>query len=161
MTTERKVIGIVTLLTVAILAGGILIFTKGNNTPNNSSVPESEIVSKNGLHWHPKLSIYIKGEKQELTDAIGLGAVHQPLHTHAEDYKDGVIHMEMQGMITKDDTRLGNFFRIWGKVFSSTQIFDKTNGDEGMVKMTVNGQENTGFENYKMKDGDVIEIRYE
>lgn len=161
MTTERKIIGMVTLLTVALLAAGALFLSKGNTNSSDSSIPESEIVSKNGLHWHPKLSILIYGQKQELTEAIGLGAVHQPLHTHAEDYKDGVVHMEMQGVVTKDDTRLGNFFKIWGKVFSSTQIFDKTNGDKGTVKMTVNGQENLEFENYQMKDGDIIEIRFE
>jgi hypothetical protein len=161
MTTERRIIGGIALFTVVIIAGGVFLFSKLNLTSGNSLAQESEIVSKTGLHWHPKLSIYINGQKQELTEAIGLGAVHQPLHTHEEDYKDGVIHMEMQGVVTKDDTKLGNFFRIWGKEFSSTQIFEHTNGDGKTVKMTVNGQENTDYENYKMRDGDIIEIRYE
>ena len=69
--------------------------------------------------------------------------------------------MEMKGVVTKDETKLGNFFRIWGKEFSSTQIFDKINGAEGTLKMTLNGQKSKDFENYLMKDGDNIEIRYE
>ena len=87
--------------------------------------------------------------------------MHQEIHTHDQDAKDGVIHMEMKGVVTKDETKLKNFFRVWGKEFSSTQIFDKKNGEEGKVKMMVNGKENIDFENYQMRDGDNIEIRYE
>ena len=157
MSTEKKVIGGITLFTIVILVGGVFFLSKGNN----SSVPQADVIAQNGIHWHPKLEIYIKGEKKELDDKIGLGAVHQKLHTHTEDYKDGVVHMEMQGVVTKDDTKLGNFFRIWGKEFNSSQIFDKKNGSEGSVKMMVNGKENTAFENYLMEDGDQIEIKYE
>lgn len=124
-------------------------------------VPEGEIISRGGLHWHPKLSIIINGEEQEIPANIGIGAVHQPIHTHDQDAKDGVIHMEMPGLVTKNDTKLGNFFKIWGKEFNSTQILDKKNGVKGRVKMFVNGKKNKEFENYLMKDKDVIEIRYE
>ncbi len=157
MTTEHKVIGGIALVTIVILVGAVFLLSKGNE----QSVPQDQIVANNGLHWHPKLAIYIKGQKQEIPANIGIGAVHQKIHTHDEDAKDGVVHMEMQGVVTKDDTKLGNFFRIWGKDFNSTQIFDKKNGALGTVKMTVNGKENTEFENYKMRDGDQIEIKYE
>lgn len=169
MTTEKKVIGGITLLSIAILVGGVF-FLSSNSNPSTSSnttinsdtsIPESEIVARNGMHWHPKLSIYIKGKKQPFTNGIGLnGGVHNPIHTHDDADKD-IVHMEFQGLVTKNDTKLANFFKIWGKDFSSTQIFDKKNGEEGSVKMTVNGKENTEFENYMMKDGDNIEIRYE
>ena len=69
--------------------------------------------------------------------------------------------MEMQGVVIKDDTKLAYFFRVWGKDFNSTKLFDKTNGPDGTVKMMVNGQENKEFENYLMKDSDRIEVRYE
>jgi len=69
--------------------------------------------------------------------------------------------MEMEGLVTKDETRLGNFFEIWGKDFSKEQSFDKKNGADGKVKMLVNGKESSKFENYEMRDGDKIEIRYE
>lgn len=152
---ETKVIGGIGLLTLAILVGGVFFLSK----TESPSVPDSEIVERNGLHWHPKLKVTIKGKKQEIPAALGLaGQIHQELHTHD---KDGVIHMEMKGIVTKDETKLSNFFRVWGKEFNSTQIFDKTNGTEGTVKMIVNGKENKDFENYLMKDGDNIEIRYE
>lgn len=157
MTTEKKVIGGIALLTISILIGGVFFLSKGSE----SSVPPDQVVANNGLHWHPKLTIIIKGQKQELPANIGLGAVHQKIHTHDTDAKDGVVHIEAQGVVTKDDTKLGNFFRIWGKDFNSTTILDKKNGQDGTVKMLVNGKENTEFENYMMKEGDNIEIRYE
>ncbi|HMS23140.1 MAG TPA: hypothetical protein PKA38_05295 [Candidatus Levybacteria bacterium] len=169
MSTEQKVIGGISLLSIVILVGGVF-FLSASSSPSTSSnsninsatsVPESDIVARNGMHWHPKLSIYIKGEKQPFTNGIGLnGAVHNPIHTHDDADKD-IVHMEFQGVVTKEDTKLASFFKIWGKKFSSTQIFDKKNGEEGTVKMTVNGKGNTQFENYQMRDGDMIEIKYE
>lgn len=159
MSTEQKVIGGIGLLSLAILIGGVFFLTKGNTS--SLPTPPVDIVTQSGLHWHPKLSIYIKGEKQPFTNGIGLnGAVHNPIHTHDDADKD-IVHMEFQGVVTKEDTKLANFFKIWGKKFSSTQIFDKKNGEEGTVKMTVNGKGNTQFENYQMRDGDMIEIKYE
>lgn len=159
MSTEQKVIGGIGLLSLAILIGGVFFLTKGNTSSSPS--PPVDIVTQSGLHWHPKLSIYINGEKHPFTNGIGLnGAVHNPIHTHDDADKD-IVHMEFQGVVTKEDTKLANFFKIWGKKFSSTQIFDKKNGEEGTVKMTVNGKGNTQFENYQMRDGDMIEIKYE
>jgi hypothetical protein len=155
---EKKVYIALCFITIGVLIGAVYFLSRDNSTP----VPEEQVISRNGLHWHPKLSIVINGEKQELKDGIGLtGSVHQKMHTHTEDFKDGVLHIEASGIVTKDDLKLGNFFRIWGKDFSSTKILDKTNGAEGKVKMKVNGKENTQFENYEMKEGDNIEIVYE
>lgn len=156
--TETKIIFGGGLITILIILGISIFLSKGEKT---SEVPSDQIVAKNGLHWHPKLTVSIKGEKQELTDGIGLGTVHQKMHTHTEDYKEGVVHMEMPGVVTKNDTKLGNFFRIWGKKFSSSQIFEFKNSSESAVKMLVNGKTNKDFENYEMKNGDKIEIRYE
>lgn len=61
----------------------------------------------------------------------------------------------------QSDTRLAKFFEAWGKEFSSQCILDVCNGEEGTVRMLVNGEENTDFENYHMKDDDRIEIRNE
>ncbi len=143
------------LTTVAIIIGGVFMFSRKSN------IPKELIVSENGLHWHPKLTIYIKGEKQQLARDIGLGGVEMPMHTHIADFKDGVIHMEMNGTVSKDQTKLGRFFQVWGKEFSKTCVFDKCNGAGGKVKMTVNGKPNTDFNNFLMKDSDNIEIRYE
>lgn len=144
------------VLVVLIAIGAVWIIFR------QSKVPAGEIVSQNGLHWHPKLIIMIDGKKQELPADIGISSTgHEEIHTHDKDAKDDVVHMEMSGTVTKDETKLGNFFRIWGKAFTATQILDKKNGIEGNVTMMVNGKENIEFGNYLMKDKDRIEIRYE
>lgn len=157
MKTETKVIIGGAILTILLLIGAVFLLSKGEDT----NVPEDQIVSRKGIHWHPRLTILIKGEKEEIPADFGLGAVHSPIHTHAADSKEGILHMEMSGFVTKDETKLSKWFQLWGKQFNSSCIFDKCNGSDGTVKMIVNGQENKEFENYQMKDGDRIEIRYE
>jgi len=110
-----------------------------------------DILSRNGFHWHPEVTIYVKEEKQEIPANIGIGAVHQPIHTH-DDSNQGILHMEFQGLVRKENATLGQFLKGWGKDINSFG----TN-----VKMTVNGQENTELENYVMQDQDKIELRYE
>lgn len=114
-------------------------------------VPESDIISRNSLHWHAELAIYVKGEERKIPANIGLGAVHQPIHTH-DDASQGVIHLEFSGLVRKQDITLGNFFKNWGKEMRSFGT--------DMI-MTVNGKENTEYENYIMRDKDKIELRFE
>ncbi len=121
-------------------------------------LPESEIISRAGIHWHPEIKISILGQKQEIPDNIGLGVVEKPIHTHDNT---GVIHLEFSGLVKKDDILLGKFFEVWGKKFSKDCIFDKCNGFEGQIKMLINGKQNFEFENYLMKDKDKIEIIFE
>ena len=77
--------------------------------------------------------------------------MHQPIHTH-DDSNQGIVHMEFQGLVRKDNATLGQFLKGWGKDINSFG----TN-----VKMTVNGQENAELENYVMQDQDKIELHYE
>ena len=111
---------------------------------------DANIISTNGIHWHPKLAIYVKGEKLEIPANIGIGTVHLPVHTH-EDITSDIIHLEFGSMVRKQDILLKEFFKSWNKDINS---FGST------VKMTVNGEENTEFENYLIQEGDKIEIRY-
>jgi len=110
-----------------------------------------DVVSRNGFHGHSELVIYVKGEKLDIPENIGIGAVHQPVHTH-DDSNQGIVHMEFNGIVRKQDVTLGVFFKNWGKDMRSFG----TN-----MKMTVNGKENTDYENYIMGDKDKIELRYE
>ena len=130
---------------ILILAGLVWLIASQPKTP------EGDIISRNGFHWHPELAIYVKGEKQEFPANIGIGAVHQPIHTH-DDATQGIVHLEFQGLVRKQDITLGQFFKSWDKDIRSFG----TN-----MKMTVNGQENTELENYHMQDKDKIELRYE
>ncbi len=121
-------------------------------------IPQSELISSTGIHWHSSISIIIKGEKVNIPTNIGIGAVHSPMHTHESD---GTIHMEYNGVVYEKDTHLRRFFEIWGKNFNSKGIMGNINGKDGVLRMTVNGVENSEFENYSIKDGDTIEIIFE
>jgi hypothetical protein len=121
-------------------------------------VADGELLSKNGIHYHPHLTITIKGENIPIPKDIGIGAVHNPIHTHDPD---GIVHLEFEGVVKKEDTNLGKFFEVWDKDFSKDSIMGNKTGEGGTVKMKVNGAENAEFENYLMKDGDKIEVIYE
>lgn len=119
---------------------------------------DNPLISRHGIHWHPNLAIWIKGERAIIPANIGLGGVHADTHTHTENDQ---IHLEMSRPVRESDTRLAKFFETWGKEFNSQCILDICNSEDGTMKMFVNGEENFEFENYHMKDGDQIEIRYE
>lgn len=108
-----------------------------------------DMLARSGLHWHPLLEIYVKGEKVEIPQNIGLGTTHLPVHTH-EDLP--IIHLEFSGVVRKEDAMLGEFFKSWERDMRSFG----TN-----MRMTVNGKENTEYEKYVMHDGDKIELRYD
>lgn len=133
-----------TILIFSIIFAGITVWFFVSKSPS----PESEIIARNGLHWHANLSVNIFGETQDIPAGLGLERLpHNPMHTHD---RDGVIHMEFAGLVKENDLLLGNFFKIWRKTFP-----------EGQSKMLVNGKENSEFENYVMQDGDKIEIIFE
>ncbi len=136
-------IGFVVIILLVLVGGGVWYIATRPPTP------EGEIISKNGLHWHAELTIYVKGEKQDIPANIGIGAIHKPVHTH--DEKD-TIHMEFKGLVRRQDLAFGEFFKNWGK--------DMRSFGENM-KMTVNELESTEYENYIMQDKDKIELYYE
>lgn len=111
---------------------------------------DPNVISRTGIHWHPQLAIYVNGEKQEVSSNIGITPGKMgSIHTHEPD---GTIHFEPEGIVRKEDLKLSQFFKIWGRDINSFG----TN-----VKMTVNGEENTELGEYVIKDKDKIELRYE
>lgn len=118
-----------------------------------SQSSDPNVVARNGLHWHPELAIYVDGEKQEIPASIGLVGGHQPMHTHTEDAAQGVIHLEFGSVVRQNDLRIGNFFTAWGK--------DIKSGFGTLTRMTVNGKDNAEYENYRMREGDKVELFYE
>ncbi|MDO8514016.1 MAG: hypothetical protein Q7S50_00560 [bacterium] len=138
MKTGFIIAGIVAVL----LIGGVW-WT--NSLQNN----DSDVIARSGLHWHPTLAIYVKGEKVEIPQNVGLGAVHKPMHTH-EDLP--LIHLEFSGVVKREDLMLGQFFKNWER--------DMRSFGENM-RMTVNGVENTEYDSYVMKDKDAIELHFD
>ncbi len=158
------------------VAWGFILFVLGGLiwwSRSSTSIVENsgDLVSETSIHWHPELTISVKGVKQEIPAHIGIGmqyAGHPQndpmmmmtnMHTHDNS---GTLHWEvMHGPVKKDDVKLSNFFSVWGKTFNANCIFEFCNGPDGQVKMFVNGKENIEFENYLVNDKDKIEISYE
>ncbi|MBI5470243.1 hypothetical protein HY968_02880 [Candidatus Kaiserbacteria bacterium] len=136
--------------TILIIGGVAIVLLVGGVWWSNSlSAGDANILARSGLHWHPALTIYVKGEKVEIPQNVGIGTTHMPMHTH-DDLP--LIHLEFSGVVHKKDLRLGQFFTNWGK---------DIRGFGAHMQMTVNGKDNTEYENYVMHDGDKIELHYE
>lgn len=143
--TRQPIIKIARLMVIAVVGIGAFIWY----LTSQPTIAEGEIISGNGLHWHSELAVFVKGEKQPIPANIGIGAVHDPIHTHDAS---GTMHLEFQGLVRADDVKLSHFFDIWGQDFAK---FGQ------LVRMTVNNKENTDLQNYQMKNGDKIELWYE
>ncbi len=142
----KRILNWVIGLALVVLPIGGLIWYSATRPP----VPESDVASRNGLHWHPEIAIYVKDVKQEMPASLGVGPSSMaPVHTHEPN---GVIHLEFQGLVRKSNITLEQFFKSWGKDINSFGT---------SMKMTINGQENTELGSYVMKDKDKIELRYE
>lgn len=143
----NKKIGIIIASSIVVFLIGFGIFLQQKEA--GSATGDTNFISKTGLHWHADLSIIVKGKPVAIPSEIGIGATHNPIHTHEDP---GVIHMEFPALVYKEDLLLGKFFKVWGKDMRSFGA---------NMKMTVNGAENTEFENYQMKDKDKIVINFE
>lgn len=157
----------------AIVTLVVLLSSSGSSGSGSAKYGSGDVISEGGIHWHPELAIYIKGQKQTIPADIGIGRqytssrFYDPMmgmtdvHTHDSS---GTLHwevMDSMAPVHKADIRLGVFFQIWGEAFNANQIFAYHNGPDGNVTMTVNGKPNTDFDNYLVHDGDRIEIRYQ
>lgn len=137
-----------------VLAGGLW-------WSSNAVESDTDVITRRGMHWHPELAVYVRGERQIIPADIGIGTQYAGfpgydgamgmagVHTHDAT---GVIHFEFSGLVREKDLTLGEFFRVWGK---DMRAFGSN------VRMTVNGKESVEYENYMMRDGDKIELRYE
>lgn len=156
MKTKKSMRNWAILLVLASLLIGAIWFFSLRETEETLPIEGENIIPTSAIHWHPKLTIIIDDVTQLIPIGIGMSAsVHYPVHTHESD---GTIHLENNSPSRKT-MRLGYFFEIWDKEFSNECIFEYCT-DNGVLKMTVNGKENTAYENYIMADGDNIVIEY-
>ncbi len=151
------------MLAVLVFLAVFFFFQKSSKPQNINDIPQAPI------HWHPKLKIIINGEEQFIPSDIGIsvgnnidnpisGMKMSPTHTHESD---GTIHLENNRPWQKPETlTLGYFFKVWGKNFNSSCIFEYCNGQNGSLMMTVNGKPRREFDRYMMRDGDSIILEY-
>ncbi len=146
MKTGKIISWVVGIIVLAGVAWGVYAIA------TSPKIAEGDIINRTGeLHWHAHLSIVVDGKPVEIPTDIGvngpMGAGGDPMALHTHD-TSGIIHAEFFGMVTKDQLRLKEFFKIWGKDFSKDSIMGHTATDGHTITMTVNGEPNTDFENY-------------
>lgn len=150
--------------TVLIIAGGVVALLIGGVWLTNylQTSDDPSVLATRGMHEHPTLTIYVKGERVPIPEDIGIG----PAYAGRASYGDGgmamtaihthddvpIIHLEFSGVVHKEDIMLGKFFDVWGH--------DMREFGENM-RMTVNGESNADYEKYIMRDGDKIELHYD
>jgi hypothetical protein len=147
----------------AIALGGaiVLLLLLGSLGTRTLQGDDGSIVSRAGLHAHPTIEIYVKGERIGIPENVGVGPQYAGLPTYDTQMKMTaihthddlpIIHLEFQGVVREEDLRLGSFFKIWGH--------DMREFGENM-RMTVNGIQSLELEGYIMRDGDRIRIDYD
>lgn len=116
-------------------------------------------------HTHTFLHIMVKGKNGVYQNVLipsgqpaGIGYFPDglsSLHTHVDE--NGKIHFE--SATTNDSYALIDFFRIWGISFDSHHIGRYVASSKTPITMTVNGQVNTDFGDYRPHDLDQVVIK--
>ncbi len=110
------------------------------------------------FHIHAHLNIFINGQNYTVPAQIGITSTCLYwLHTHDET---GIIHIESP--INQNYT-LGQFFDIWKKNFSNTQVFNNTVSGTNPLNIYVNGikvQNGTNFKDIVLHAHDIIAVVY-
>ncbi len=163
-----------TVTLVLVLGLGVFGLTRiagKNNDPGYTANLGDKIneLPSGQVHWHPHLVIRVNGNNVPIPANIGLSVGRAvdtqlgmdrgmaPSHSHEPD---GIIHIEtLNARALPEVFTLGYFFYVWDKQFNKNCIFEYCT-DKGTLKMTVNGKENTEFDQYVMRDKDQIEIEY-
>lgn len=130
---------------------GAAAFPAGNTAQGGQGSPVDTIgcstTEQVVYHIHAHLSLYVNGKQLAVPLGVGIvpprqvvqnfvsgGKCYYWLHTHDAT---GIIHIESP---SKRDYTLGNFFDIWGRPLSSTDLL----GHKGPVTVFVNGKRYTG-----------------
>lgn len=83
-----------------------------------------------GPHIHPKLNVVIRDEAITVPANMGIGAAHQPMHTHETD---DTIHVEGAA----GATTIGQFMALWGVTFSRDRLGPYRSDGSERVRMWV------------------------
>jgi hypothetical protein len=110
---------------------------------NAESLPPLGPMEGQVLHIHQHIDIYIRGQHIGVPAAIGIAQsqsviLYAPVHTHTPD---GIIHVESP---TQRDFSLGEFFDVWGVLFTPTCIGAYCNTGNERLQVFANGKVVTG-----------------
>jgi hypothetical protein len=167
---------IIAVILIVIVLGAAWIylpamFQGGPVTSECASFPFAPIGNQDlAEHYHALLLIYVNGQQINLPVNLGegdSGPCTQPLHVHASDPANGIIHIESPQL--KSYT-LGDFFKVWAAtpniggpspiVFNQNQIFSYSVGNGYELRVYMNGQQSTDYNNLVLQSHMTIVIVY-
>jgi hypothetical protein len=143
--TKKQVL---TLLLIVAFLGSSIAFALISAFPSQNQ-PQT--------NWSAQLVITIFGNQYTIPADIGV----------TNETRTNLFTINSDGIIYKtgtEDSTLGDFFKTWGKNFNSTCILDYCNNQNNSMKMYLhsgnNWVANSEYENYVIKNGDIIWIDY-
>ena len=148
---------VLTGLIVAAVIGALILMTRPATDTASAEAVECNRNEHFAQHVHVNLRIYINGEQVPVPANVGI----RPdclywLHTH-----DGLgtIHVEAPH---RDRTfTLGQFFKVWDRTISPTELMGNKTDDTHQIKAWVNGEEYTGDPaQIPLKSRAVITLQY-
>ena len=144
---------------IAVVASIFLVVSKdsGPNQPDIAGLP-CERGEKLNYHVHSFLAVFVEGQQVQVPANIGINVQERCyfwLHTHDAS---GIVHVEAP---QQRDFTLGQFFAIWDRQLSATQLLNKTVDAGHQIKVTVNGVEVSGDPSQiKLQDKISIVVQY-
>ncbi len=147
---------------ILILAGAGFFLSLPKTQPVNYGIAGLSFPLGN-IHWHATPALSVCGENIAMPKPVpGQHLGSSLLHLH----EDGLFHIE-GSVSSPSQITLGAMMSNIGKNFSQTSLLAKKNGDlcpdgnSGKVRLLVKGNENSEYEDYIIRDGDRIEMRFE
>ncbi len=141
-------------ITLLIVAIALAYFMYGNMTADPLDYilkDHTDIV----LHKHIKMNIEFLGESIDIPQKVGITSKGmRVIHTH-----DGSGEIHIEGPYAHQ-YYLRDFFKIWGKNFNRTCLFDECINENYTLQFFVNGKPNSLFENLPLVDDNEIKIIY-
>src|ERR687887_75579 len=117
----------------------------GSNAPLSVDGIQCNAIEQLVFHNHAHLDIFINGQPYTIPSQVGIvpSKCIYWLHTHDDS---GVIHIESP--VTRNFT-LGQFFDIWNKKFTNTQILNNMVNSKNTLSVYVNGSKINPIVNYR------------
>lgn len=146
------------ILAVTLVTGIVLFFALGPSpvhpTQNRRAILTECMTEKAPVHYHITLKMSYLGRPMPLPNNIGIDEeCMRPLDTHDGSSNEVHIHYARPYPFT-----IGDFFTVWGVIFNKDQFSGTFASERRRIIMKVNGTINYEYENYVLKDRDVIEI---
>ena len=136
------------VLAAVVVAAGLLIVRPWDGEPAAAFAYASDGVAErvegsglragDGPHVHPKLNVVVRDQPIVVPAGMGLGAAHQPMHTHETD---GTIHVE--GAAGKPT--IGQFMALWGVEFARDRLGPYRSNGRERVRMWVKPPDKRSF----------------